>query len=144
MPIERRKEKDYRPLSASPKKGGQPAQSGPAALDPPAIANTIAGVEQQSLVNLSYTYSGSTDPVTSASEAQVPDADAVAPGTDAVAAPVGRKQRKRQEQDIKDTLLLKDERWLVRNGHFLTFIGLYLFSIMVLFRPYELTAALGF
>lgn len=36
------------------------------------------------------------------------------------------------------------ERWLVRNGHTLTFVGLYLFSVMVLFRPYELIPGLGF
>ena len=56
------------------------------------------------------------------------------------AQPSGRKE-KRVEKDKK--LLLAD-RWLVRNGHFVTFIGIYLFSVLVLFRPYELVGALSF
>lgn len=44
----------------------------------------------------------------------------------------------------KDNELLGRDRWLVRHGHFVTFVGLYLFSIMVLFRPYELIPGLGF
>ena len=44
----------------------------------------------------------------------------------------------------KDRLLLKKDSWLVRNGHLFTYVGLYLFSVMVLFRPYELIGGLGF
>lgn len=51
-----------------------------------------------------------------------------------------RKEKKAR----KDRELLSDDRWLVRNGHFFTYIGLYLFSILVLFRPYELIPGLGF
>ena len=40
--------------------------------------------------------------------------------------------------------MLSEERWLVRNGHLFTYFGLYLFSIMVLFRPYEIIPGLGF
>ncbi len=52
-----------------------------------------------------------------------------------------KKEEKREERDLE---LLGGERWLKRNGHFLTYIGLYLFSILVLFRPYELIPGLGF
>src|SRR6185436_11526807 len=58
--------------------------------------------------------------------------------------PQGHKEKKKAKQAAKDQVLLAKERWLVRNGHFVTFIGLYLFSIMVLFRPYELATGLGF
>src|SRR5687767_996325 len=51
------------------------------------------------------------------------------------------KEKKRVE---KDRALLSGERWLARNGHALTYIGLYMFSIMVFFRPYELIPALSF
>lgn len=44
----------------------------------------------------------------------------------------------------RDAELLTGDRWLVRHGHTVTFIGLYLFSIMVLFRPYEIVPGLGF
>ncbi len=56
-----------------------------------------------------------------------------------------KKKSKGEEKQVeKDKVLLKSDLWLVRNGHFVTFIGLYLFSIMVLFRPYELVPGLGF
>jgi O-antigen ligase len=52
-----------------------------------------------------------------------------------------KKEKKRVEKDLA---LLAGERWLARNGHTLTYIGLYMFSIMVFFRPYELIPALSF
>ena len=39
---------------------------------------------------------------------------------------------------------LAAERWLARNGHFLTYCSLFLFTLMVYLRPYELTSALSF
>ena len=51
------------------------------------------------------------------------------------------KEKKRAE---KDFALLNNERWLARNGHVLTYVGLYAFSIMVFFRPYELVSSLSF
>lgn len=51
---------------------------------------------------------------------------------------------KKGKKEQKDRELLNRDRWLIRNGHLLTYIVLYLFSIMVLFRPYELVAGLGF
>lgn len=52
-----------------------------------------------------------------------------------------RKEKKRVE---KDHALLSGEKWLARNGHTLTYLGLYLFSMMVFFRPYELFPSLSF
>lgn len=49
--------------------------------------------------------------------------------------PVTDTEARRQAKDAK---LLKQDNWLVRNGHFLTYIGLYLFSFMTLVRPYEI------
>lgn len=51
------------------------------------------------------------------------------------------RERRREEKDLE---LLGRENWLKRNGHFLTYCGLYVFSILVLFRPYELIPGLGF
>jgi cytosine/uracil/thiamine/allantoin permease len=56
----------------------------------------------------------------------------------------GRKPPRQFARQEKDTKLLKGEHWLARNGHTLTFVGLYLFSVLVLYRPYELVPALGF
>jgi len=54
------------------------------------------------------------------------------------------KHKKEKKRADKDFALLNNERWLARNGHILTYIGLYLFSVMVFFRPYELIPALSF
>lgn len=54
------------------------------------------------------------------------------------------KYQKQEKKTARDFEALSKDYWLARNGHTLTFIGLYLFSILVLFRPYELTPALSF
>lgn len=54
------------------------------------------------------------------------------------------KAEKKKKQQARDDELLRKERWLARNGHVLTYAGLYLFSIMVLFRPYEIVPGLEF
>ncbi|MEP6946349.1 MAG: O-antigen ligase family protein [Acidobacteriota bacterium] len=61
--------------------------------------------------------------------------------TDPESLPITSKKKKRIE---KDSRLLTTDKWLVRNGHFVTYVGVYLFSILVLFRPYELIGALSF
>ncbi len=55
-----------------------------------------------------------------------------------------QKQNKQEKRAEKDRELLSSDRWLARNGHGLTYFGLYLFSILVLFRPYELIPSLSF
>jgi hypothetical protein len=54
------------------------------------------------------------------------------------------KEKKKKKRTDKDRELLEEDRWLKRNGHALTYVGLYLFSILVFFRPYELIPALSF
>lgn len=54
------------------------------------------------------------------------------------------KRTKTEKQAIRDRALLDGDRWLKRRGHSLTYVGLYLFSILVFFRPYELFAPLEF
>jgi len=54
------------------------------------------------------------------------------------------KQKKEEKKAQKDFELLTGDRWLARNGHTLSYIGLYLFSIVVLYRPYELISGLEF
>ena len=48
-----------------------------------------------------------------------------------------QKQRKMQKTIEKDEKLLDNDRWFVRSGHLLTYIGLFLFAVTVYFRPYE-------
>ena len=54
------------------------------------------------------------------------------------------KQKKEEKKEQRDRELLSGERWLKKNGHILTYSGLYFFSILVLFRPYEIIPGLGF
>lgn len=48
-----------------------------------------------------------------------------------------QKQRKLNKAKEKDEKLLESDRWIVRNGHDLTYVGLFLFTLVVYFRPYE-------
>ena len=54
------------------------------------------------------------------------------------------EKKKTEERARKDFTMLGTDSWVKRNGHYLTYIGLYLFSILVLYRPYELVPGLGF
>lgn len=48
-----------------------------------------------------------------------------------------QKLNKKTKQIVSDEKLLSGDNWLARNGHIMTYIGLYLFSVFVFFRPYE-------
>ncbi len=54
------------------------------------------------------------------------------------------KREKEEKRKEKDYELLSNESWIARNGHNITFVGLFLFSFVTLFRPYELIPGLGF
>jgi O-antigen ligase len=55
-----------------------------------------------------------------------------------------QKSIKEEKKAEKDQKLLSEDNWLTRNGHAFSYLGLYLFSILVLFRPYELVGSLSF
>ncbi len=54
-----------------------------------------------------------------------------------------QKQKRKEKQSAKDRLLLSGDRWLSRSGHALTYAGIFLFTLVVYFRPYELIPALS-
>jgi putative inorganic carbon (hco3(-)) transporter len=54
-----------------------------------------------------------------------------------------QKINKKQKLIERDQKLLTADRWLARNGHTLTYIGIFLFTLVVYFRPYELIPALS-
>ncbi|HTH52233.1 MAG TPA: O-antigen ligase family protein [Pyrinomonadaceae bacterium] len=58
--------------------------------------------------------------------------------------PISQSRLKEEKLAERDDRLLKSDKWLVRNGHMMTYVGLYLFSVLVLFRPYEIIPGLGF
>lgn len=139
MPIERSKEKDYKPLqsalgSTEPKSGDTPSLRPPRAQDS----------EPESLVNLGLIDGEDKTPEVAQAAPQPASEQPAKREKKASNAAPGTKEAKREKKVEKDKRLLADDRWLVRNGHGLTFFLLYLFSIMVLFRPYELVPGLGF
>jgi putative inorganic carbon (hco3(-)) transporter len=48
------------------------------------------------------------------------------------------KQAKNDKEIAKDQKLLSKDGWLAKNGHTLSFAGLFLFTFWLYFRPYEL------
>lgn len=78
-----------------------------------------------------------------AASATKPVEDAFSPHPEPTDSGSSRQDKKARNQK-KDRQLLTGEKWLVRAGHKLTYVGLFLFSIMVLFRPYEIVPGLGF
>ncbi len=55
-----------------------------------------------------------------------------------------RKQEKIQKKLQKDVEQLNKDTWFKNKGHSYTYAGLFLFSVLVLFRPYELIPPLSF
>ncbi len=54
-----------------------------------------------------------------------------------------QKTKKEKKKVEKDRELLNYDRWLNRNGHSLTYVGIFLFTFVLYFRPYELFPALS-
>ena len=55
-----------------------------------------------------------------------------------------KQKQKTAERAERDFEMLGGDNWLTRNGHSLTYAGLYFFSFLVFFRPYEIIPGLGF
>lgn len=87
--------------------------------------------------------------------------DIIEPETGAVAAPlapvpdapaedenISHSTRQKSEKERKTSLrrekLLASDDWIARNGHSLTFAGIFLFTIFVFYRPYELIPGMSF
>lgn len=54
------------------------------------------------------------------------------------------KQAKEKKEKLHHEKLLTSDDWIARNGHTFTFAGIFLFTIFVFYRPYELIPGLGF
>jgi O-Antigen ligase len=147
MPVKRSESLDYKSLNSTAKNGG--ANSGDqAALKPLArrskdlpasLINPKNEIERQEIPS---------EPIPPRAET-VPAETFVSTNGDAdskkeLSYAEEAKQKKEEKKAQKDFDLLTGDRWLARNGHTLSYIGLYLFSILVLYRPYELIDSLSF
>jgi O-antigen ligase len=144
------KDKDNRPLS-SRRKPPAPVASDQPTLRPPQLR--ASGKPFGEIATLRNPYR--TEPGASAAEANgaaeprqppfaAPEAETRVQPADAGEGKLSQKEIRRAKKAEKDRDLLTKDRWLFRNGHLLTFFGVYFFSILVLFRPYELIPGLGF
>lgn len=141
MPIERSKDKDHKPLSSRPN-GHHEGSRDQAPLRPSGAEAT--GVEPTNLVNLHYSYGEKPVAHGKNTLTELPQPEPVGQSVISVAVPAPAKAPKQIKKEESDRRLLMSDRWLVRNGHLFTFFALYMFSIMVLFRPYETVPGLGF
>ena len=150
MPAKKSDSQDYKSLSSPAKNGGAKQIEQSASLKPPTSKKQDSPAEN--LINPDREFESKEIPLASFSEeTETPPADFPVLNTNGVRASEQeltyaelQKQKKVEKKAERDRKLLTGDRWLVRNGHTLTYIGLYLFSILVLFRPYELVSGLSF
>ncbi len=55
-----------------------------------------------------------------------------------------QKRVKEEKKSLERQKRLNSDNWMMRNGHNLTFAGIYLFTFFVFFRPYELIPGASF
>lgn len=144
------KKLDFGTLSSPGKKGGANSRD-IASLKPLKNTQTHEPEHSRSLANPYHNppeefpsdqFAALPRPETDQTEILVP----VSAKEDLSALPYAEQTKRRREikDATRDSKLLAGENWLRRNGHTFSYAGLYLFSILVLFRPYELIPGLGF
>ncbi len=151
MPAKENKSSDYKPLNGSGKNAGN---GSPAKGDQPALT---AGMNRRAENSVSAKLTNSKNstvkeiPLETVSEkAEIVSTEfsvsqeSDAPFDEASSYSEQVKLAKTKKRAEKDRELLSSDRWIERNGHTLTYAGLYFFSVLVLFRPYELIPGLGF
>ncbi|CAN5626371.1 hypothetical protein BH20ACI4_BH20ACI4_28490 [soil metagenome] len=148
MPADKTNNKDYRTLSNS-KENGEPKSRDRATLNP--LRNERKITTNDSLSNPSNKKESGKNPSDPSESENSAAADFVLKienkpqiESEELNYAEQKKAKKEEKQTDKDFEMLTGDNWLIRNGHTLTYAGLYLFSILVLFRPYELIPALGF
>lgn len=145
MSANKAKNLDYKTLSSRPKENGADLDS---TLKPPKALKK----EPQDLKTLENPYKKS-EKDESIAEPQILKAKINPPEDDLKKAkspePIDltyaeqQKIDKKQKSIERDEKLLSNDRWLARNGHTLTYVGIFLFTLVVYFRPYELVPALS-
>ena len=148
MSFNGKKSRDHEPFSSSVKTNGGAVRGDFASFKPP-VEPALSGTNE-TLRNLNTPDETAASARRSARVATARVPEKTVRQESAVLEPAADKPKantrsaKKAEQAEKDREVLTSENWLVRNGHGLTYFGLYLFSILVLFRPYEIIPGLGF
>ncbi len=79
--------------------------------------------------------------ITAASDLPIPETPAQ---SETISFSEQRKTNKEEKKSLRREKLLASDNWITRNGHSFTFAGVFLFTIFVFYRPYELIPGLGF
>lgn len=145
MPAKQAKSNDYKPLSKFGKDDGE-NQTNPATLKP----LNSAGQDQNSEIEFSapsgLINSRRKDESLTDAEPQfiqlaadeVPAAEnSKADSATQLSYAEELKQRKSRKKVERDNKLLSRDRWIAKSGHTLTYVGIFLFALVVYFRPYE-------
>ncbi len=143
MPIESSNSRDLSSLTGPPGFRGAASSRDRLSLQPPFFSDLTA--DEVPLDHFSDLPKLEAEP--DASIGPAGQADLPTPSTNienAELATHSQRATRKERKKVRDGKLLAADRWLARHGHFVTYIGLYLFSILVLFRPYELIGALSF
>ncbi len=146
MPADKAKNPDYQPLGISAKNGG--AKNGDQPSLKPSQKTNQKDLSENNLNNPSKKVEKIlSEPVP---ESDVPlQTEDVSVSSEAVESTPDisyaeeQKNRKQKKKIEKDRALLSNDRWLSRNGHSLTYVGVFLFTFVLYFRPYELIPALS-
>lgn len=159
MSADKQKRTDYKSLPPATKNGGATShdqtslkpRANSQNLKPYSNVQDIQNSNSQTLKNpyLKNKKKFPSDSFSSNLEATAQTGIFILPETDSKPAPElpfaeKQKSKKQEKKTEKDRRLLSSDNWLTRNGHALSYLGLYLFSILVLFRPYELVSSLSF
>lgn len=156
MPFKKTDSDDYQSLT-SPARGGDTGMRDPGALKPLTRSQTQTTISNEPAFASAARANGEEIPSQSfppkretarndsfASGAEDENLNDNAANSSEPSRADWQKPKKSEKKGQKDRKLLGGERWLAKNGHTLTYVGLYLFSILVLFRPYELIPSLSF
>ncbi|MEZ5306517.1 MAG: O-antigen ligase family protein [Pyrinomonadaceae bacterium] len=150
-------EKDYRKLSRKGGKSKPASETADAGLRPRKSVRTVGDSDATNLRN--YTRgaadgSVSLNPKLESDEfsfkpknkgvEQPKTPEPVALETPELSFSQALKAEKAAKREQKDFEILTKDNWIARNGHTFTFALLFLFTVIVLYRPYELVPGLGF
>ena len=145
MPAKENKSSDYKPLNGSNRnaRNGSPADGDRLSLsaavnrrNEKSFSANLTNPDNSTIKEIPLEADSEKTEIVSPEFSVSPKSDA--PLDEEVSYSEQVKLNNKKKRADKDRELLSADKWLKRNGHSLTYAGLFLFSVLVLFRPYEL------
>jgi O-antigen ligase len=144
MSLGKRKNHEYETIAATKKNGAKDYSS-----VAPTKGNGKRKDERESAAENTFKPKVSaTETIETLAEVNYPSVSPIITARPAADEDVSYSDQKKNEKERKKTLkserLLGADDWIVRNGHSITFVGIFLFTFFVFFRPYELIPGMDF